>query len=30
LFWPTLFFLGGTKEREAEFARLKGESEALQ
>lgn len=30
LFWPALFFLGGTKEQEAEFARLKGESEALQ
>ena|SRR3990167_4557152 len=30
LFWPSLFFLGGTKEQEAEFARLKGEHEAVQ
>lgn len=30
LFWPALFFLGGTKQQEAEFARLKGESEAVQ
>lgn len=30
LFWPALFALGGTKEQEAEFARLKGEYEALQ
>lgn len=30
LFWPALFALGGTKEQEAEYARLKGESEALQ
>ena len=29
LFWPALFFLGGTKEQEAEYARLKGEYEAL-
>ena len=29
LFWPALFFLGGTKEQEAEYARLKGQSEAL-
>lgn len=29
LFWPALFALGGTKEQEAEFARLKGEYEAL-
>ena len=25
LFWPAVFFLGGTKEEEAEYARLKGE-----
>lgn len=30
LFWPALFALGGTKEQEAEYARLKGEFEALQ
>ena len=30
LFWPALFFLGGTKQQEAEYARLKGEHEALQ
>ena len=30
LFWPALFALGGTKEQEAEYGRLKGESEALQ
>ena len=30
LFWPTLFALGGTKQQEAEYARLKGEAEALQ
>lgn len=30
LFWPALFFLGGTKEQEAEYARLKGQSDALQ
>jgi hypothetical protein len=30
LFWPALFFLGGTKQQEAEYARLKGESEAVQ
>lgn len=29
LFWPALFFLGGTKEQEAEYARLKGEYEAV-
>lgn len=29
-FWPALFFLGGTKEQEAEYARLKGEYEAVQ
>ena len=30
LFWPAVFFLGGTKEEEAEFARLKGEYDALE
>ncbi len=30
LFWPALFALGGTKQQEADFARLKGEHDALQ
>ena len=30
LFWPALFALGGTDEQEAEFARLKGEYDAVQ
>jgi hypothetical protein len=30
LFWPAVFFLGGTKEEEAEYARLKGEYDALE
>jgi hypothetical protein len=30
LFWPALFALGGTKQQEAELARLKGEHDALQ
>ena len=30
LFWPALFALGGTKEQEAEYGRLKGEYEAIQ
>lgn len=30
LFWPAAFALGGTKQQEAEYARLKGESEAIQ
>lgn len=30
LFWPALFALGGTKEQEAEYARLKGEHDAIQ
>lgn len=30
LFWPALFALGGTKQQEAEFGRLKGEADALQ
>jgi hypothetical protein len=29
LFWPALFALGGTKEQEAEYARLRGEHDAL-
>ena len=29
LFWPALFALGGTKQQEAEFARLKGEYDAI-
>lgn len=30
LFWPILFALGGTKQQEAEYARLRGEYDALQ
>jgi hypothetical protein len=30
LFFPVLFALGGTKQQEAEYARLKGEYEAVQ
>ena len=30
LFWPALFFLGGTKDQEAEYSRLKGEYDAVQ
>src|SRR2546421_2465775 len=30
VFWPTLFALGGTKQQEAEYARLKGEHDAVQ
>lgn len=30
LFWPALFALGGTKQQEAEFSRLKGEYDAIQ
>jgi len=30
LFWPILFALGGTKQQEAEYARLKGEYDALE
>jgi hypothetical protein len=30
LFWPALFFLGGTRQQEAEYARLKGEADAIQ
>src|SRR5205823_4175283 len=29
IFWPVLFALGGTKQQEAEYARLKGEYDAL-
>lgn len=30
LFWPALFALGGTKQQEAEYGKVKGEYEALQ
>lgn len=30
LFWPALFALGGTKQQEAEYARLRGEFDAVQ
>lgn len=30
LFWPALFALGGTKDQEAEYAKVKGEYDALQ
>lgn len=30
LFWPALFALGGTKQEEAEFAKVKGEFDAMQ
>jgi hypothetical protein len=30
LFFPAWFALGGTKQQEAEYARLKGEHEAVQ
>lgn len=30
LFWPALFALGGTKQQEAEYARLRGENDAVQ
>ncbi len=29
VFWPALFVLGGTKQQEADYGRLKGEYEAL-
>jgi len=29
LFWPALFALGGTKQQEADYARLKGEYDAI-
>src|SRR5437016_11971008 len=30
IFWPALFALGGTKQQEAEYGRLKGEYDALE
>lgn len=30
LFWPALFALGGNEQQEAEYARMKGEYEAIQ
>jgi len=30
VFWPALFFLGGTKQQEADYARLKGEYDGVQ
>lgn len=30
LFWPALFALGGTKQQEAEYGRLRGEYDAVQ
>jgi hypothetical protein len=30
LFWPALFALGGTKQQEAEYARLRGEYDAIE
>src|SRR5437899_108924 len=30
IFWPALFALGGTKQQEAEYARLRGEYDALE
>lgn len=30
VFWPAFFALGGTRHQEAEYARLKGEYEAIQ
>ena len=30
ILWPTLFFLGGTKDKEAEYKTLKGQMVALQ
>ena len=30
LFWPALFFLGGTKQQEAEFGRVRGELAAIE
>lgn len=29
LFWPALFALGGTKQQEADYARLRGEYDAI-
>ena len=30
IFWPALFFIGGTKQQEAEYSRLRGEYDAVQ
>jgi hypothetical protein len=30
LFWPALFALGGTKQQEADYSRLRGEYDAVQ
>lgn len=30
LLWPTLFFLGGTKQQESEYAAIKGQYDAVQ
>lgn len=30
LFWPALFFVGGTADQEAEYGRIKGEVQALE
>ena len=30
VFWPALFFLGGTKQQEAEYAQLSGQYQAIQ
>lgn len=30
LFWPALFFLGGNKQKEAQYGKLKGDYQALQ
>ena len=30
LFWPALFFLGGNEQKEAEYAKLRGEYEAIE
>ena len=30
VFWPAIFFVGGNKDQEAEYGRLKGEYEAIQ
>lgn len=30
LLWPTLFFVGGTKQQESEYAAIKGQYDALQ
>lgn len=30
LFWPALFFLGGNQQKESEYAKLRGEYDAIQ